>query len=153
MLKLSTRGLYGMKALYELASNYGETMLNIREISQRHGLPVPFLEQVLHQLKRKGLVRSRRGINGGYMLSRPPSEITIGDVIRALEGPIALCDCLIQDKDGNSPEKENNCVTSNMYRKLSEMVEDMFDSITLLELSEENVEDTIAGTCKQSSRE
>ncbi|MBT4485219.1 MAG: Rrf2 family transcriptional regulator, partial [Candidatus Latescibacteria bacterium] len=66
MLKLSTKGLYGIKALYELASNYGDAPLNIREISRRHGMPVPFLEQVLHRLKQKGLVESRRGINGGY---------------------------------------------------------------------------------------
>src|SRR4030042_122137 len=102
MLKISTRGLYGIKALYELAHSYGNKPVNIREISNRHGMPVPFLEQVLHRLKRKGLVKSRRGINGGYLLSRPPDTITIGDAVRALEGPIALCDCLIHDKRGKT---------------------------------------------------
>ncbi|MFC1574436.1 hypothetical protein ACFL30_04560, partial [Candidatus Latescibacterota bacterium] len=61
---------------------------------------------------------------------------------------IALCDCLISDKTGLTAEKETHCVTSNIYRKLGEMVEDAFDSFTLLDLSEENVKDTYAGTCK-----
>ena len=148
MLKLSTKGLYGIKALYELAHNYGEAPINIREISRRHDMPVPFLEQVLHRLKQKGLVKSRRGINGGYILSRDPCEITIGDAVRALEGPIALCGCLIHDKSGNVVEKELHCVTSNLYRKLGEMVENAFDSVTLLELSEENIQDRKTGTCK-----
>ena len=148
MLKMSSKGLYGIKALYELAQSYGNETLNIREISRRHNMPVPFLEQVLHRLKQKGLVKSRRGINGGYQLSRPPGTITIGDAVRALEGPIALCECLISDKTGLTAEKETHCVTSNIYRKLGEMVENAFDSFTLLDLSEENVKDTFAGTCK-----
>jgi len=153
MLKLSTRGLYGIKALYELAHCYGNRPVNIREISNRHGLPVPFLEQVLHRLKRKGLVKSRRGINGGYFLSRPPDTITIGDAVRALEGPIALCDCLIRDKRGKTEEKEMHCVTSSLYRKLGRIVESAFDSITLMELSEENISDKHTGACKQPAGE
>lgn len=147
MLKLSTRGLYGMKALYELANNYGKSPLNIREISRRHGLPVPFLEQVLHRLKKRGLVMSRRGINGGYVLARPPEKITIGDAVRALEGPIALCDCLMKKKNGKVLEKEISCVASNIYRKLGEKVEKAFDSITLLDLAEETPEKTYLAKC------
>ena len=101
MLKLSNRGLYGIKALYELANNYGNAPLTIREISGRHGMPIPFLEQVLYRLKKNGLVKSRRGINGGYVLSRPPDKITLGDAVRALEGPIALCDCIMKRNSGN----------------------------------------------------
>ena len=148
MLKLSNRGLYGIKALYELANNYGKAPLNIREISGRHGMPIPFLEQVLHRLKQKGLVKSRRGVNGGYVLSRPPEKITIGDAVRALEGPIALCECLIHSNKGKIREKEMHCVTSNIYRKLGNIVESAFDSVTLLELSEENVNNRFMGTCK-----
>jgi len=148
MLKISTRGLYGIKALYELAHSYGNKPVNIREISNRHGMPVPFLEQVLHRLKRKGLVKSRRGINGGYLLSRPPDTITIGDAVRALEGPIALCDCLIHDKRGKTEEKVIHCVTSSLYIKLGKIVESAFDSITLMDLSEEHISDKHTGTCK-----
>ena len=148
MLKLSNRGLYGIKALYELANNYGKEPLAIREISKRHGMPVPFLEQVLHRLKKKGLVKSHRGINGGYSLSRPPDKITLGDAVKALEGPIALCDCIMKRDPNNKLEKEVQCVASNIYRKLGEKVEQAFDSVTLLELAEENSDKTYIATCK-----
>ena len=135
MLKLSNKGIYGMKALYELARNFGGTPMNIREISKRQGMPVPFLEQVLHQLKLSGLVISRRGVHGGYLLSRSPLEITIGDAVRALEGPIALCECLQHTGSIEVSKRMMNCVTSDVYKRLGNMVEDAFDSITLSELA------------------
>ena len=135
MLKLSNKGIYGMKALYELAQNHGGKPMNIREISKRQHLPVPFLEQVLHQLKLSGLVISRRGVHGGYLLSRSPLEITIGDAVRALEGPIALCECLQHTGSAKISKRMMNCVTSEVYKRLGNMVEDAFDSITLSELA------------------
>ena len=147
MLKLSNRGLYGVKALYELAVRYGDKPIAIREISEKHGLPVAFLEQVLHTLKKKSLVKSHRGSNGGYSLARDPGDITIGDVIRALEGPIALCDCLRHSEGDDVMEKERHCVTSHLYSKLSRKVEESFDSVTLQELITESVSDPFTGTC------
>ncbi|MFC1541889.1 RrF2 family transcriptional regulator [Candidatus Latescibacterota bacterium] len=147
MLKLTNRGLYGVKALYELARNHGNTPINIKEISRRQGLPISFLEQVLHQLKTEGIVISHRGVNGGYVLSRSPEEITIGDIIRALEGPIALCECLSKTDGDEETEKEAHCVTSRLYKKLGKMVEEAFDSVTLNDLADESIEDTYAGTC------
>ena len=148
MLKFSNRGIYGMKALYELARHYGSEPLNIRVISKRHDLPVPFLEQVLHRLKTRGLVTSKRGVNGGYLLSRDPREITIGDAIRALEGPIALCDCLQHIHSSQSSKKMQSCVTSRVYQKLSHQVEDVFDSVTLFELASEPWTE-FKGTCSR----
>ena len=147
MLKLSNKGLYGIKALYELARNYGDEPINIKEISKRHGMPVSFLEQVLHQLKLEGLVISHRGVNGGYVLSRPPKEITIGDAIRALEGPIVLCECHLHRDSDVVTEKELHCVTSSIYRKIGKKVEETFDSITFKELAKESIKETFAGTC------
>jgi len=146
MLKLSNRGLYGIKALYELARGYGGEPLPIREISERHGLPIPFLEQVLHRLKQAGIVASHRGINGGYTLSRSPETITIGDAVRALEGPIALCECLQKEND-ETAGRAIACVTSNIYRRIGREVEKAFDSITLRDLASEFQEETRAGKC------
>jgi Rrf2 family protein len=147
MLKLSNKGLYGIKALYELARNYGCAPVTIREISGRHGMPVPFLEQVLHRLKQTGLVKSCRGVNGGYFLARSPADITLGDAVRALEGPIALCDCYIKSGIKDSKKKKSHCVTSRIYKKLGKKVEEAFDSVTLHELAEEKIETTYIGTC------
>ena len=146
MFKLSNKGLYGVKALYELARNYGGLPVTIREISERHGMPVPFLEQVLHKLRREGIVDSRRGVNGGYVLSRPPDKITIGDAVRALEGPIALCDCL-QQVEPEQSDRITGCVTSSLYRRLGQEVEKAFDSVTLSELASQVPEKTSTGKC------
>ena len=147
MLKLSNRGLYGIKALYELARNHGGAPVTIREISERQGLPVPFLEQVLHRLRVAGVVESRRGINGGYLLSRSPGDITIGDAVRVLEGPIALCGCLKKDFPDETPERALACVSFNIYRRLGREVEKAFDSVTLLDLASEEPEHTHPGKC------
>ncbi len=147
MLKLSNKGLYGVKALYELAKNYGGLAISIKEISKRHGMPVQFLEQVLHQLKIKGLVKSRRGVNGGYILARHPGKITIGDAVRALDGPIALCECLSNRNSNENTVKELHCVTSDIYKKLGKKVEKAFDSVTLDELVNESIKETYVGSC------
>lgn len=147
MLKLSNRGLYGIKALYELARHYGDDPVAIREISERHGLPVPFLEQVLSRLRTAGIVESRRGTNGGYLLSRPPGEITIGDAVRALEGPIALCECLQHEDSSDETARASGCVTSNIYRRLGQEVEQAFDAITLRDLATEDPDGAVMGKC------
>ena len=147
MLKLSNRGLYGIKALYELARNYGPVPVPTSEISERQGLPVPFLEQVLHRLRVAGIVESRRGTNGGYMLSREPGTITVGDAVRALEGPIALCDCLKRAVSDKTSDRANACVTSNIYRRIGREVEKAFDSITLRELASEEMDVIRGGKC------
>jgi Rrf2 family transcriptional regulator, cysteine metabolism repressor len=147
MLKLSNKGIYGIKALYELSQNYGKEPVTIKQISDRHGMPVQFLVQVLRKLKIEGLVVSSRGINGGYMLTRPPEKITIGDAVRALEGPIALCDCHINS--GIEIDKKLHCVTANIYRKLGEKVENAFDSVSFKELAEEHIEKTYTGSCRE----
>jgi len=146
MLKLSNKGLYGIKALYELARNYGGLPVTIREISEHHGMPVPFLVQVLHRLRQAGIVESRRGINGGYLLSRSPEAITLGDAVRALEGPIALCDCLQQVAPGQL-DRITGCVASSIYRRLGQEVEKAFDSVTLQELAAQAPEKTSVGKC------
>ena len=148
MLKLSTKGLYGIKALYELARNYGGEPLNIREISRRHKLPMPFLEKVLHRLKKSGLVTSKRGVHGGYQLSHHPKDVTLGDAIRALEGPIALCDCLQHTESTKIHQRITNCVTSEIYIKLSKILEDSFDSITFSDFSEKKPETHFTVVCK-----
>ena len=149
MLKLSNRGIYGIKALYELARNYGGSPTSIRLVSERHGLPVPFLEQVLHDLKRYGLVASKRGVNGGYILAKPPENITVGDAVRALEGPFALCECLQSLASGTKDSRIDRCVTSGILNKLGGKVEEVFDSVTFAELAKEHIDTKEPGICNE----
>ncbi len=88
-MKISKRGQYGIRALCYLAEKHGHGVVQIREIAAQEAIPPKFLEGILLELKHAGIVRSRRGIDGGYELSKPPTEIMLGQVIRILDGPLA----------------------------------------------------------------
>jgi len=88
-MKVSKRGQYGMRALCHLAETYGSGVVQIREIARKESIPGKFLEGILLELKHAGIVRSRRGIDGGYELAREPKAIMLGQVMRVLDGPLA----------------------------------------------------------------
>ena len=88
-MKVSKRGQYGMRALCHLAETHGSGVVQIREIARRESIPAKFLEGILLELKHAGIVRSRRGIDGGYELARESGEIMLGQVMRVLDGPLA----------------------------------------------------------------
>jgi Rrf2 family protein len=88
-VKISKKGEYGIRAACHLAERYGEGVVQIREIARLEAIPWKFLEGILLQMKSAGIVRSRRGIEGGYALARPPEEISLAEVIRLLDGPLA----------------------------------------------------------------
>jgi len=97
LVKLSKRGQYGLKAIIELASGGPPPqVVQIKDIAQREQIPVKFLEQILLTLKNAGLLQSRAGAGGGYYLARPPGEITLGQVVRVLDGPLAPIRCVSQ---------------------------------------------------------
>ena len=96
-MKLSTRGRYGIHAMYDLAMNAQNGPQSIKAIAEREGMPEAYLEQLIAVLKREKLVTSTRGAQGGYMLARSPAEITVGDVLRALEGGLNLVECLDEE--------------------------------------------------------
>ncbi len=88
-MKVSKRGQYGMRALCHLAETHGSGVVQIREIARRESIPAKFLEGILLELKHAGIVRSRRGIDGGYELARDPKDVMLGQVMRVLDGPLA----------------------------------------------------------------
>ena len=94
-MKLSTKGRYSVTALYELALHYGEGVVPLKTIAKTQGISENYLEQLMVPMRRAGLVESVRGAQGGYTLALPPEEVTIGRIITAVEGPIALVDCLL----------------------------------------------------------
>jgi Rrf2 family protein len=108
-MRLSKKSEYGLRALLELALVHGKTMLQRRDIADRQHIPVEFLEQILLTLKRAGLVSSRRGVNGGYELIKQPNEITLGQVIRILDGPLAPISCVSK----TAYQKCNDCPYTN----------------------------------------
>lgn len=123
-MKLSTRGRYGVQALFELALHHGAGPLSLKQVAERQGLSEHYLEQLAGPLRRAGLIASVRGAQGGYVLGRSPDQITVGDILRTLEGEAALAG------DGDaSPD--------NPWSRVVGRIVQVLDSITLADLVEE----------------
>ncbi|MBI5142004.1 MAG: Rrf2 family transcriptional regulator [Nitrospirae bacterium] len=135
MLKLSTKGQYGVRAMFEIARNFGKGTTTIREISERQEVSVSYLEQLLNKLRHAGLVDSVKGPGGGYVLTREPSKVSVGEVLRVLEGPVAITTCL--DPTGDGCARVDNCVTRMLWKTLGEKIESFLDGISLQELLNE----------------
>ncbi|MFW5649079.1 MAG: RrF2 family transcriptional regulator [Candidatus Alkaliphilus sp. MAG34] len=136
-MKLSTRGRYGLKAMFDLAVHDGEGPVPLRSIAERQKVSDHYLEQLIAELRKTGLVKSVRGAQGGYMLAHKPSEITVGDIIRVLEGPLGPSDCVLENK----PILCNNadhCITKMVWEKIQVSISNVIDSITLQDMLDEH---------------
>ncbi|MHB9144418.1 MAG: RrF2 family transcriptional regulator [Symbiobacteriia bacterium] len=136
-MKLTTKGKYGVKALFELAMHEGNTPLSLKTIAERQDLSEHYLEQLVAPLRRAGLVTSVRGAQGGYMLSRPAAQITVGDIIRVLEGPIGYSDCATEGGALNGCENAETCLAHGVWEKVRDAIVKVVDGITLADLCEQ----------------
>ena len=130
-MKVSTRGDYAARALLSLALHAEtEGPTSVRDIAERTALPQPYLEQILLALKGAGLVRSKRGVGGGYVLARPPAEITLGEIVSAVDGPIALGDFGLPHENG-ACDHEGQCVLLDVWAGVGAYMRHHLDSFTL----------------------
>lgn len=136
-MKLSTKGRYGLKAMYQLALYYGEGPIPLKNIADEQNLSENYLEQLVSALRREGLLNSVRGAQGGYMLAMPPKEITVGKILRTLEGDLAPADCVIDDAP--ECEREEKCVTKLVWMKIRDSIDEVVDSITLQDMLNESI--------------
>lgn len=134
MLKVSSRGHYGLRLMTELARAEGRGPLSLTEVARVESLPLPYLEQLVVPLRKAGLVEGTRGLHGGYTLSRPPAEMTAGQILRALEGPVNLVDCTALDYIQGSCEREFECQSSGLWHRIKVTVEAILDQTTLDDL-------------------
>ncbi len=129
-LKLSAKGKYSLLVIYHLGEHYGEGPIPLKDIA--HPLAQgDYLEQLIGTLRRAGLVTAVRGANGGYLLSREPSRITLGDIIRAAEGPVSFAECV---GDERACPKAGNCPTQPVWNYLTEQIDRMLDGMTLQDM-------------------
>ncbi len=131
-MKISTRGRYGLRALVEIARLNEKGQVSVKEISARQKISENYLEQIIFPLKKAGIVKSIRGAQGGYLLARPAAEITVGDILRVLEGDIAPVECLAGN--GAGCDRADSCPTIGLWRELNEAVYKVVDSHTLQDL-------------------
>ena len=133
-VRVSTRGDYACRALLSLAlRDDGVTPTSVRDIAERTGLPQPYLEQILLALKGAGLVRSKRGVGGGYVLARPADAITLGAIVSAVDGPIAVGDFGLPHENG-ACDHEGQCVLLDLWADVSEHMRRHLDSYRLSDM-------------------
>ncbi|MFN8035926.1 MAG: Rrf2 family transcriptional regulator [Acidimicrobiia bacterium] len=126
-MKVSTRGDYAARALLSLALHEEDRPTSVKEIAERTGLPQPYLEQILLAVKGAGLVRSKRGVGGGYVLARPPAQITLAEILAAVDGPLTT---FTEEHD----HCEGHCVLQEVWVTVSEETRKSLEAFTLAEL-------------------
>lgn len=134
---LSKKSKYGLKALLELAGETGQRPVQTAELAERQGLPKKFLEAILLELKRHGLLHSKKGRGGGYVLTRKPGDITIGQVIRVLDGPLALTPCVSRTAYRRCDEclDEETCGIRLAMKEVRDATAHILDNTTLAGLN------------------
>ncbi|HJC64932.1 MAG TPA: Rrf2 family transcriptional regulator [Candidatus Blautia merdavium] len=135
-MKLSTKGRYGLRALIDLALYSEEEAVSLQSIAGRQNISVSYLEQLVRKLKKEGLVTSVRGAQGGYKLAKPAQEISVGEVLRALEGSINAVSC--GEGENVHCQGEDLCVTRYVWQRINASIQETVDSIMLDQLVEES---------------
>jgi Rrf2 family cysteine metabolism transcriptional repressor len=140
-MRFSSTELYGLKAVVEMARWYNEGPVSLAKIAQVRKLPLPYLEQIIPLLRKAGLVESIRGVKGGYRLAKPPEEISVGDVLRALESrslpfpcPEGATLCLVPQGACCCPQGED-CNTKELWDRTQALLFSLLDRVTIAELS------------------
>jgi len=133
VVKLSNKGRYAVRALFDIAFFNDGRPTQVKDIAERQSIPPRFLEQIFQDLKRSGIVGSKRGPQGGYSLSRKATDIRVGDVVRALEGPISLGEREVSARR-SQPSSDSRRITEIIFRDLSTRVEACFDAVTIADI-------------------
>ncbi|MBN2657778.1 MAG: Rrf2 family transcriptional regulator [Spirochaetales bacterium] len=135
-MKITYKGDYSLKVVLELACHYPENLVHIEEIANRQDIPRKFLEQILLNLKRGGFLVSRKGARGGYALARPPRDITLGEVVRYIEGSVYPISCI--DCEAPSPCNElAACVFAPVWQSVGDAISDIIDNVNFEKLKDD----------------
>src|ERR1022692_348572 len=136
-MKLSVRGEYALRALLVLGLNYDQPVVRIQTISDQQNIPKRFLEQILNDLKSAGIVKSRRGVSGGYRLARRPEEIPLAIIVRHIEGALAPVSCVSERfYEKCSCPDESRCAIRSVMKEVREAVVKIMERVTIADLCE-----------------
>ncbi len=143
-MKVSTKGRYALRLMVDLGVNGADDKyISLKDISARQNISIKYLEQIVTPLHRAGLVRSIRGAQGGYRLSRKPEKYTAGEILRAIEGSFAPIACL--ETEVNECERYKECATVGFWEGMYKVISDYVDSVTLKQLIDEHLKSTCGG--------
>jgi Rrf2 family cysteine metabolism transcriptional repressor len=138
-MSISSKCYYAIRAVYALAERESDGLMKIAEIAEKELIPIRFLEVILNQLKGGGFVQSRRGAEGGYKLARPADSITVGEIMRYVDGPIAPVDCVSQSRPKEC-EFHGECHFFGFWGRVRQAISDVVDRTTMADLIRENAE-------------
>lgn len=131
-MKISTKSRYGLQAMIYLAKRHGK-ICSLKEIAQNEAIPLAYLEKILSRLEKGNLVESRKGVKGGYCVSRDLKKINVAQIMETLEGPVALVFCISQNQAKTCP-KQMGCLTRGVWMRLQKAIEDSMRKISLYQL-------------------
>ncbi|MBO5352874.1 MAG: RrF2 family transcriptional regulator [Lachnospiraceae bacterium] len=138
-MKLTTKGRYGLRAVIDLAVYAKEEPVSLAEVAERQSISISYLEQLVAKLKKAGIVQSTRGAQGGYSLAKEPEEISVGEILRALEGNLSPVDCSAVAGEGETECASSDfCVTKYVWKRISDSINDTVNAIFLSELMAES---------------
>lgn len=135
-MQISTRGRYGLRAMVDMALHNTQGPMALRVIAERQDISESYLEQVFTSLRKSGLVRASRGAQGGYELSRPANEITVGEILRSLEGSIVPVFCVDEQSNETGCNRQRSCLTRSFWEELRDKINEFIDSVTLQDLTD-----------------
>ncbi len=131
-MRISTKGRYALRLMIDLAMNESDEPVRVRDVAERQGISIKYLEQIISILNKGGLVKSIRGPQGGYRLAKNPSEYTVGEILRLIEGNLSPVPCL--DDGVNQCERSDVCCTLYLWKKLDDAINGVLDVVTLQEI-------------------
>ena len=131
-MKISTKGRYALRLMLDLASNDSGTPIRLKDVAKRQWISEKYLEQIISILNKAGFVKSVRGPQGGYSLSRTPADYTVGMILRLTEGSLCPVDCAAEEN--GSCDREDTCVTRMLWKKLDDAISSVVDHVSLEEL-------------------
>lgn len=135
-MRLSSKGRYATRAMLDLAIHFGQGAIRLKDISKRQQISARYLVQIFIPLRRAGLVKSLRGLRGGFTLAKPPQEIPLSEIIRAMEGSVAPVRCV---DEPNLCQQSADCIIRNIWAEIGRVTDRVLESITLQDLVSQHV--------------
>lgn len=139
-MRISTKGRYALQMMVDLAQHYGDGYISLKDVAERQGVSLKYLEAIAATLNKAGFIMSTRGKSGGYMLSKPACDYTVGAVLKLAEGSLAPVACVYEG--GEACERSDICNAFPMWQELDRIVDEYLESVT--------VEDLVLGKCKKA---
>ena len=137
-MRLTTMSRYGTRAVFDIAYHSTGMPVQVKDIAERQQIPIKYLEQIFHKLKKADFIKSERGPGGGYVLTKDPGKIVVGDIIKAVNEHTDLVACVCDSAEKGKPcVREDQCVTRYVWKEAARRITDYFNSVTIADLCEE----------------